>query len=188
MVVLGTVLGEGGPFLLVDRVHAEGWQGAADGSTDYDQVYDLGEGGGPIAVSAGVGVAWEAEGAAVVIVARYADDRLLLHRAWADDNDTSQAPTDRDVPASGAVEVGRVEVGGELVILWSPFGWADVTDDSMWEPPPARGFHPLHSPPMANIGMQVPVPAGTYICRSDRPTDDAIRLWVERDVRAQLPE
>ena len=50
--LLGMVDGEGGPFLLVDRVLAESWHGTDEGygSADYDQVDGLG--------SCGDGVPW----------------------------------------------------------------------------------------------------------------------------------
>lgn len=158
--------GEGGPFLIVDRSWAEAWQ-----ESDYEQVFGLGPAGGPVRVGDGHGVAWEAEGAAVVHVYRLDSGALLLQREW-DEGVGAQEPQPE------ADEIGRLDVPtGCLTIFWSPLAWEDVTSDDMWAPPPPGMESELHSPPMANIGLQVLVPPGAYRCLVLH-LDDAYRCWV----------
>lgn len=161
--LVGTVAGEGGPFLIADRRAAESWTGSEG---DFEQVFGLPPGGGIVRVGSTEGVAWEAEGAATAHVYRLGDEELLVQREW-----TTHVETPTVTPRADILGTIQIPSGG-LVVLWSAIAWEDL-----YEPPSEGQVEMLSTLSMLDVGVQLSVPAGRYACWTGH-TDDAYRCWI----------
>ncbi len=116
---------EGGPLLLIAMSAAKHWRGSDENSTDYEQLcamFDERPDLQGIVYSVGgvSGIAWEMAGAGVADVFLDKEGKIVVVRAWMDDDNSDVLRSIAEAKLTNQLPIGRLETNNDkLAIMWA---------------------------------------------------------------------